>query len=653
MKEHPALPPPVSRPWIAVAVVVWIVTFSITVHRSPPAIPAGRFDGEVALATDLFQGRWGTWAIGETKSGVVLMDFDEVHDVGRGDRLIVIGASDGERGTAAGHSYGATLDVGQVVSIEASRFPPHLAGRFIRRTVIDRLQPFDDGRALLAGFLIGDTTQIEEPDVDAMRLSGLAHFVAVSGSNVALFLAILFVATGPLALGPRRRALIGLLGLPLYAAATRFEPSVMRASVMAGIALTGRLIDVVLEAWQLLSLAVVSLLVFDPGLSHNAGFQLSVAATAGVLIGARWRVRGRLSRALAITMGAQLAVAPLLLIYFGSVPLMSPIVNLVAAPLVAMSTTVGAIGVGGIPFLVAPAGWLAGLVLDLARGAAGWPQLGLWELAGLVGAGAVVLARPRARPVAAVVVVMLVFWTAVLPGEPLTPGDVVVLDIGQGDAILVYGGDERFALIDGGPDPALLVDKLRDYRVRSIELMVLTHVHADHATGLLGVVGRIPIGAVWAATDPHSSGASDELMARLDAVGSETLTPEIGRRRRLGVLTLRVLGPVRRYASPNDQSIVLEVEGPRGRTMLLSGDIESFAQADLAHVRADVLKVPHQGAGTSDPDWLAGVGAKLAVISVGPNQFGHPVDWVIETLEESGAEVRRTDHSGDVIVGLS
>ena len=67
-------------------------------------------------------------------------------------------------------------------------------------------------------------------DEDAMRLAGLSHFVAVSGSNVALFLGLLFVAAGPLALGPRRRALLGLIGLPVYAAATRFEPSVMRAS---------------------------------------------------------------------------------------------------------------------------------------------------------------------------------------------------------------------------------------------------------------------------------------------------------------------------------------------------------------------------------------------------------------------------------------
>jgi competence protein ComEC len=86
--------------------------------------------------------------------------------------------------------------------------------------------------------------------------------------------------------------------------------------------------------------------------------------------------------------------------------------------------------------------------------------------------------------------------------------------------------------------------------------------------------------------------------------------------------------------------------------MLLVGDIEVVAQRELRGLRADVLKVPHQGAATSDPDWLRQVGAEIAVISVGPNQFGHPAEWVIEILEDSGAQVLRTDQHGDVAVPL-
>lgn len=444
---------------------------------------------------------------------------------------------------------------------------------------------------------------------------------------------------------------MGLMGLPVYVAATRFEPSVMRAAVMAGVALGGRLVGVVLEAWQLLSLAVVVLIATDPGLTSNVGFQLSVAATAGVLVGARWPVEGRMARALVVTLGAQVAVAPLLLTHFGTVPLLSPIVNLVAAPLVAASTVTGAVGVAGFGFLIGPASWLAGLVLVLARGAAPWPQLEAWELVGLFAAVLAFRAIRPLRPVIAVGAAGVLLMALVSPGARLPEAGVVVLDVGQGDAILLYGGDGAFALVDGGPDQTVLLDKLGDYGVRSLDLVVLTHVHADHATGLTGVVGRLAIEEVWADPEPHSTPASRELIDTLAAHQVPVRSPQVGSRRRLGMLELVVEGPMRRYASPNDQSIVLTVRGPR-RSMLLSGDIETHAQADLSHLRADVLKVPHQGAGTSDEGWLESVGADLAVISVGPNDFGHPVYWVVEVLEAQG-EVLRTDKHGDAVVDLA
>jgi competence protein ComEC len=227
----------------------------------------------------------------------------------------------------------------------------------------------------------------------------------------------------------------------------------------------------------------------------------------------------------------------------------------------------------------------------------------------------------------------------------------VVLDVGQGDAILIHGGEGRFALIDGGPDPAVLIDGMRRYGVGSLELVVLTHVHADHAEGLGGLVGWIPIGQVWADLDPHVTEASQRFLAGLGAFGIIPVAPAIGARYRLGHVDLVVEGPLRPYASPNDQSLVVMVEGP-SRSMLLAGDVETVAQAELSHLRAEVLKVPHQGAATSDPRWLESVGADLAVISVGPNQFGHPAPWVIDILEASGARVLRTDEVGDVVVPL-
>ncbi|MGD2101342.1 MAG: ComEC/Rec2 family competence protein, partial [Acidimicrobiia bacterium] len=360
MTTHSAAPPRESWPWIVGAVAIWVVMSLAGPPSSMPVDP-GPFTGAVRLDTDIHRGRYGGWVVGTTEMGPLLVEVEA--DASRGDVLEVVGTVSGEPGVAGGRTYRGVLSVQRVVAVTASDFLPHRAGRAVRAGVMRRLEPFDDSRGLLAGFLIGDVSRIPDTDVQAMRRSGLAHFVAVSGSNVALFLALLAIVAGPLAMGPRRRAVLGLAGLPVYAAATGFEPSVMRASVMAGLALAGRLTGIVLEAWQLLSLGVAGLVIYDPGLTANVGFQLSVVATAGVLVGARWPTRGLVRRALAVTAGAQLAVAPLLLLHFGSVPLMSPIVNLVAAPLVTAATTLGAVGVAGVIPLIGPAAWLADLVL--------------------------------------------------------------------------------------------------------------------------------------------------------------------------------------------------------------------------------------------------------------------------------------------------
>ena len=628
---------------------MWVVV-ALVGNTPPEPVSPGPYSGVVRMDTDVYDGRYGGWALATTDLGRLLIGTDE--HASRGDRLQVTGTVTSETGVAAGRPYAGVLEIDTVASRESSSFWPHRAGKTVRETVMSRLQPFDDGRGLLAGFLIGDVSHVSNTDVVAMRRSGLAHFVAVSGSNVALFLALLAVVAGPLAIGPRSRALIGLLGLPVYAAATAFEPSVMRATVMAAVTLGGRLVGIVLDAWQLLSLAVASLVLYDPALTANVGFQLSVAATAGVLIGARWPARGLIWRSLAVTLGAQIAVAPLLMAHFGAVPLLSPLVNLVAAPLVAGATVLAALGVAGLAPLLGPAEWLANLVLSLARGAAPWPQLGALEL-GLALITVVALTVFRAlRPMAALVTAVAAVALLVTGGGSLASGSVAVLDVGQGDSILINGGDGHFALVDGGPDGAVLAERLTHYGVDSIDLVIVSHVHADHVTGLAELVGTIPIGELWADPDPHMTPAFDDLRQAAGVAGLAVTNPQAGDTRRLGVLSLEVEGPMRRYASPNDQSIVVTVHGS-ARTMLLSGDIETYAQADLSELHADVLKVPHQGAATSDPAWLESVGAKLAVISVGPNDYGHPADWVIETLSRSGAEVRRTDVDGDVIVDLT
>lgn len=687
---HPALPPPVSVPWLICAGLCWLIaslagtgpvlvvvaaavgvsaltlrfpwvalaTVAVAVSATLAAAEAeplepGVVTVEGTVTSDVISGPYGPWAMMATDEGPVLLDLDARHEPGRGDRILVEGTTSGRPGVARGQPHRGAVKVHELEVLAVGSSPLLVAGSVVRERVIERSPPTTPGRALLTGFMIGDTSGLDPVDMAAMRKAGLAHFTAVSGRNVALFLGLLFLAVGPLGFDPRRRAVVGLIGLPIYAAATAFTPSVLRASVMAGIALAGRLLGIVLETWQLLALAVVLLMVADPSFTSSVGLQLSAAGTAGVLIGARWPLRhGLVRRALAVSLGAQIAVSPLLLLHFGEVPIVSPLANLLAAPLVAGATLVGAVGVAGPDLLVGVAAWLCELVLVLARSVSGWPQL---QVAGVVVAAVAGVAAARMRPLRGFVILAGACFLVVALAFPMTrlpTTGAMVFDVGQGDAILLVGGDNRFALFDAGPDPTRLHDKLTRYGVGSLELVMLSHVHADHIVGLLGVVGRIPIGAVWAAFEPHETASSRGVLSALTEHGIPVVTPRVGETYQLGELHLRVLGPARRYASANDQSIVVMVHGPV-RRMLLTGDVEAVAQADLIGITADVLQVPHHGSATSDPEWLAQVGADLAVISLGAdNTMGHPADVVIETLEATGVTILRTDFDGDLKVAL-
>lgn len=546
--------------------------------------------------------------------------------------------------------------------VDRARPAPESAGWFsglaarVRSLVIDRLRPEGDrGRALLAGFLLGDTSYLSPRDTESMRRAGLSHFVAVSGSNVALFLGALFLVAGPLGWSSVRRAAIGLAGLAFFVLVVGPDPSVVRAATMAALVLVARPFGLRPDIWQVIGTGVALLLLAAPELAFSLGFQLSVAATAGVVVGTGWftEVRPRwLGTSLGAACGAQLAVAPVLLLAIGEIPLWSPVANVLAAPLVVAAT--GLAGVGAVSGFDAPVGaaslfsravlWVAGLASDL-------PQIGWVATLFLTGLGLAGLSR-RFRPaavLAASIAVCLFTVSAVaypLPSAAVRPA-FVALDVGQGDALLLLGDGGETVLIDGGSHGSKVREGLARFGIRSIDLLIVSHAHHDHYGGLIDVVGALPIGQVWYAPFP---GQSDEYTGLIRAARqvSRVAVPGLGVHR-MGSIQLEVLGPIRRYASLNDQSIVIRAT-LGGGTVLLSGDMERVSQAEMASPRVDVLKVPHQGAATSDPDWLARTGASVAVVSVGPNRFGHPSEDLLGALARAGMEVRRTDQEGDVVI---
>jgi competence protein ComEC len=256
-------------------------------------------------------------------------------------------------------------------------------------------------------------------------------------------------------------------------------------------------------------------------------------------------------------------------------------------------------------------------------------------------------------PILALASLVVIAWAG-LRGLPDGKLHVWFLDVGQGDAILIQAPDGQQILIDGGPSPSALAAELgavMPFWDRSLDLVVLTHPDADHAAGLIPAFDRLAVGAAADALAPGDS-AGAAWRDATTGIPSHTLTR--GGRINAGALSLTALSPASILADGetcNDDSIVLRVD--YGATsLLLTGDAEHAAEQEMlaagAPLAADVLKVGHHGSsGGTSAEFLAAVGPRLAVISVGAeNHFGHPSPEVLGRL--SGIEVLRTDENGRI-----
>jgi competence protein ComEC len=261
-----------------------------------------------------------------------------------------------------------------------------------------------DRASLTRGLSIGDTTDMPPRLEEDLRRAGLTHLVAVSGSNVAIVLTVVtFVVRR---LGAGTRFTVGLCALGFYVLVVGPEPSVLRAAVMGGIALAALTYGRRSEPLHALGLALMAVVAVRPGLALSVGLHLSAAATAGIVLWAerltRWLapLPSVVTVPLAVTLAAQIAVAPILALVFGQLSLTAPLANLLAAPAVAPATvlalTAGAAGLafpGTAAVLAQIAGWFAWLIAVVGHrlGGGTWSAIEVPAIAGWVLAGAVVM----------------------------------------------------------------------------------------------------------------------------------------------------------------------------------------------------------------------------------------------------------------------
>ena len=548
---------------------------------------------------------------------------------------------------------------------------------------------------VLTALAIGDQNAIDARQWQLFARTGVSHLMSISGLHVTM-VASLFAAlvhwlwrrSSALMLAlPARKAsaLAGLLAALVYCLIAGFAVPAQRTLYMVGVVALALWAGRVSSVSRVLCAALLLVLLLDPWAGLAPGFWLSFGAVAVILYVATGRLRAgqapapghgaALGHSLVqwgrVQWAITLALAPLLLVWFQQMSLVSPLANAVAIPLVSLVVTPLALAGSVLPFdfilklahaVMTVQMWL--LEWCAALPGAVWQQHApaAWTVA-LALAGTAWLLLPRGVPVRWLGLPLMLPMFAVAPPAP-APGALwlTVLDVGQGLAVFVQ--TERHALLyDAGPayspeadsGSRVILPFLRASGIAQLDAMVVSHDDNDHVGGAATVLGGLPVAAfyssipathaAWLAAPGYRLPCAAGQGWDWDGVRFELLHPAAGSY------------AVDRIKS-NDRSCVLRIAAAHG-SVLLAGDIELRSEQQLLarapeKLRADVLVVPHHSSRTSSTEeFIAAVQPRWTILPVGyRNRFGHPKEEVVERYRASGAQMLRTDSAGAVLVRI-
>lgn len=536
----------------------------------------------------------------------------------------------------------------------------------------------EEKAALMAAMLTGYREDLTDRMEDAFSAAGLTHIMAVSGANLAFLLFPLIWLLKMLGMDRRVIAACAMPFIFLFILITGMEASVLRASVMAGVILCGKMLDRKADLINSLGIASLVILSVNPFMLFHAGFVLSFGATAGLgLLYSRVhrlipeKLPEILRETLAATIAAQAGVLPLLIVFFNKISLISLISNLLVVPLTGITTVTGMIMViaDGI---WSPLGALAGYLLEgllhvillVTRLCASipWAQVNTihWSITAITGYYALLIPagvygmpffiRYKNRlAVCALLVGLLIVVQGILPGRL----KVVFADVGQGDSALIITAEGRSCLIDGGGNYReeetgytglrILLPLLMHEGITALDQVLVSHAHSDHLSGLLTLLQEYPVKSIGL---PEYPGAEQDFAELLQICVEKGITVEYlsaGDALRLdGRTTLSILHPEGSKAPAdgnlNNTSMCCLLEYDRFR-VLFTGDLETDGEIAFLAVNGpvdcDVLKVAHHGGrDATSKRFLQAVTPETAIISVGKNSYGHPSKEVLERLSD-------------------
>lgn len=549
--------------------------------------------------------------------------------------------------------------------------------------------------AFMNALLFGDRQQMTFEVEEQYQQFGLVHLLAISGSHIVLLMVIVYFILLRSGVTREIATVCLIFFIPIYMILAGASPSVIRASVTGVLMLIAFMCSIRLSSLDALSITAICMLIFDPYLVFNIGFQFSFVGSFALLLSAPLLLEsgnGVIRNSIYISLISQLVSTPILLYHFGYYSPYSIFLNILYVPFLSLivlpCSIIVLICMPIIPFLAKSFANVLSIGLNLSNDFLSYCEsLPFTRLN--FGQTPILLVALYCVSIISVLMVwerriskgmMFIFagiFLFISTGHYVYPyfresGSVTFLDVGQGDAILIrLPYDQEIYLIDTGGTIRLnkeewqrkkhefsvgndiLIPYLQKEGIKKIDKLIVTHGDADHIGAAQELLSNITVKEVVFGRKEQE--AILEKAVKKQALEKEVKISEVGEGEswRVNEAEFFVLAPTGKERSENNASIVLWAK-LGGITWLFTGDLEEEGEKGLVatypDLRADVLKVAHHGSNTSSiTPFLSAVQPNIAIISVGErNRYGHPHKEVIERFEKMGIEIWRTDKQGAI-----
>lgn len=520
------------------------------------------------------------------------------------------------------------------------------------------------GGGFICGLVSGYTGDINIEDISDFKELGLSHILAVSGFNLGIIYYFLSILTRKMS--ARLRYVVILLICFIYTGFAGFDPSISRAFIMVFISIFARIIKRPYDVLNGITLTAFIMLILNTYNIFNIGFILSFAATYGIVL-LKDDINDKLPsyirkfrNEVSVSIAAFIVTLPIILWYIGVFSIFSIIINILISPVISFLTILSFIGsilyiFTGFKTLFYPSVFIGEILIKFIRLTSkininlhpGKPSeifIFMYYFFILFQFGYIKIKVNRILTKLIKFATIFVIIISLVYHKPLLK--IHVLNVGQGDSILIETPNKKSILIDTGPELYSYVstrDKIIPYLKRlgynKIDLIIISHPHMDHAGGLKYLIDNFNINKILVYEEPEFIDYDWVYLIKGDSI-------------RIDEVIINILSPAKELKLSKDENetcLIMELKY-KDFSMLFTGDAPK-SDLDFISGQYDILKVPHHGSILSlSKEMLDNTRIGNSVISVGKNNFGHPSPVVISEFERRSIRVYRTDKLGDIII---